>query len=80
MAVPIKIVVFWDVYFTLKIEYTLRMTPGSVKMRLYIQNSVTCKAVDQNNAVHLTAMWYVWSKVLYRKLSNMEEFHENFYN
>jgi len=59
MAVPIKIMFFWDVYYTLKIEYTLRMTPGSVKMRLYIQNIVTCKAVDQNNAVHLTAMQYV---------------------
>lgn len=72
--------VFWDVYYTLKIKYKLRMTPGSVKMHLCIQNSVISKAVDQNNAVHLTAMQYVWSKVLYRKLSNMDEFHENFYN
>ena len=77
---PFKIIVFWDVYNTLKIEYTLRMAHGSVKMHLYIQNSVTCKAVDQNNAVHLTAMWCVWNKVLYRKLSRKDEFHENFYN
>jgi hypothetical protein len=48
-------------YYTLTFVYTDDDT--GIKTHWYLQKSVKCKAMDQNNTVHCNSM-YVWITVL----------------